>query len=46
MERSLLAWIDRQPIGTLSDRDGIWSFSYAPAWLEAPGRFALCPVAT
>lgn len=43
MERTLLAWIDRQQIGTLSDRDGIWSFRYAPAWLEAPGNFALCP---
>lgn len=43
MERTLLAWIDRQQIGTLSDRDGIWSFRYAPAWLETPGRFALCP---
>ncbi|TBW32527.1 type II toxin-antitoxin system HipA family toxin [Azotobacter chroococcum] len=43
MQRTLLAWIDRQRIGTLSDRYGIWSFRYAPAWLEAPGNFALCP---
>ncbi|WP_349569901.1 HipA domain-containing protein [Azotobacter salinestris] len=43
MERRLLAWIDSQQIGTLSDRDGIWSFRYVSAWLEAPGNFALCP---
>ena len=43
MERTLLAWIDDQQIGILSDHDGIWSFRYVPGWLEAPGRFALCP---
>lgn len=43
MQRTLLAWIDRQRIGTLSDRGGIWSFRYASAWLEAPRNFALCP---
>ncbi|WKN20195.1 HipA domain-containing protein [Azotobacter vinelandii] len=43
MERRLLAWIDRQPVGTLRDRDGVWSFQYAPAWLEAADNFALCP---
>ncbi|SFB54685.1 HipA domain-containing protein [Azotobacter beijerinckii] len=43
MERTLLAWIDRQQIGTLTDHNGIWSFRYAPAWLEAPRNFALCP---
>ena len=41
MERTLLAWIDDQQIGILGERDGIWSFHYAPGWLEAPGRFAL-----
>lgn len=43
MQRSLLAWIDHRMIGILRDRDGIWSFRYAPVWLEAPGNFALCP---
>ena len=43
MQRSLLAWIDHRMIGVLRDRDGIWSFRYAPVWLEAPGNFALCP---
>lgn len=43
MERTLLAWIDDQQLGILSDRDGIWSFRYVPGWLEAPGRFALSP---
>ncbi|MDV7210197.1 hypothetical protein [Azotobacter beijerinckii] len=39
MERRLLAWIDCQQIGTLRDRDGIWSFRYAPAW---PASCAAC----
>jgi serine/threonine-protein kinase HipA len=43
MERRLVAWIDHQQLGILSDRDGIWSFRYVPDWLAAPGRFALCP---
>lgn len=43
MQRTLLAWIDRQRIGTLSDRYGIWSFRYAPAWLEAPGTSPCAP---
>lgn len=43
MARQLLAWIDRQQVGLLEDRDGLWSFRYTPAWLEAPDRFALCP---
>lgn len=43
MQRSLLAWIDHRMIGVLRDRDGIWSFRYAPVWLEAPNNFPLCP---
>ncbi|WP_321935288.1 HipA domain-containing protein [Paraburkholderia sp. J8-2] len=42
-ERTLLASIDHQLIGTLIEGNGIWAFEYDPAWLENPDRFALSP---
>lgn len=42
-DRLLLAYIDRVPVGTLRDANGIWSFQYAPQWLAASGRFAISP---
>lgn len=42
-DRLLLAYIDRMPVGTLRDANGIWSFQYAPQWLAASGRFAISP---
>jgi len=29
-QRSLRAWINEDEVGTLTDREGIWCFEYAP----------------
>ncbi|MGU7776081.1 HipA domain-containing protein [Burkholderia sp. MR1-5-21] len=42
-ERSLVASIDGQRIGTLHEDRNLWAFEYAPSWLDAPLRFALSP---
>lgn len=42
-ERVLRAYIGAQPIGTLRDNDGVWSFVYEPSWLDSPERYALAP---
>lgn len=42
-ERSLRASINQTEVGTLREIDGLWSFQYAAAWLDAPRRFALSP---
>lgn len=42
-QRSLRAWINQHEVGSLTDREGIWCFEYAPAWLQNPGAFALSP---
>lgn len=41
--RSLLASINGQPVGTLAEENGVWSFQYDEPWLEAANRFALSP---
>ncbi|MGA8032407.1 MAG: HipA domain-containing protein [Casimicrobiaceae bacterium] len=40
---TLQAYINHRRIGTLTDRDGIWSFSYDPEWLAAPDAYSLSP---
>ncbi len=42
-ERTLLASIDHQLIGTLHENQNPWAFEYDPAWLANPDRFALSP---
>jgi serine/threonine-protein kinase HipA len=42
-ERTLLASIDGQRIGTLHENQNIWGFEYDPAWRETPSGFALSP---
>jgi serine/threonine-protein kinase HipA len=42
-QRSLIASINGQAIGTLYEQDGIWAFQYRPVWLNAAHRFALSP---
>lgn len=42
-ERTLVASIDGQRIGTLHENQNLWAFEYAPSWLDAPARFALSP---
>lgn len=42
-ERTLLASIDHQLIGTLHENQNLWAFEYDPAWLANPDRFALSP---
>lgn len=41
--RSLIAWIDETPLGTLEEATGIWHFQYQPEWLDTPGAYPLCP---
>ncbi|MEG0185749.1 MAG: HipA domain-containing protein, partial [Stenotrophomonas sp.] len=41
--RSLVASIDGQRVGTLSEQANLWRFTYAPAWLESPQGYALSP---
>lgn len=42
-DRVLRASIGAQPIGTLRDSDGVWSFAYEQSWLDSTGRYALAP---
>jgi len=41
--RMLLTSINQTAVGTLQEVDGLWSFQYAPAWLDNPQGFALSP---
>lgn len=41
--RSLRAQINAVEVGVLQEVSGLWSFRYAPAWLNNPQRFALSP---
>lgn len=41
--RTLVAFVNDLPVGQLQEQDGLWQFQYAPAWLDAPSRFALSP---
>lgn len=41
--RSLIASIDQDPVGTLEEVNGLWSFRYARAWLAHPKGFPLSP---
>ncbi len=41
--RKLIAYINDDPIGELSEEHGLWSFSYTSAWLSNPNRYALSP---
>lgn len=42
-ERTLLASIDHQLIGTLHENQNIWAFEYHSDWLANGNRFALSP---
>ncbi|HGL6719288.1 HipA domain-containing protein [Burkholderia contaminans] len=42
-ERTLVAAIDGQSIGTLHENRNLWAFEYAPSWLAQASRFALSP---
>lgn len=42
-ERSLVALINGEAIGTLQEANGLWTFQYTDAWLRNPQRFALSP---
>lgn len=42
-ERTLLASIDHQLVGTLHENQNLWAFEYDPAWLANPDRFVLSP---
>lgn len=42
-ERTLLASIDHQVIGTLHENQNIWAFEYHPDWLANADKFALSP---
>jgi len=42
-ERTLLASINGETIGTLGEVNGIWAFRYTDAWLQNPQCFALSP---
>ncbi|MDP2126025.1 MAG: HipA domain-containing protein [Pseudohongiella sp.] len=41
--RSLTAWINQTPVGTLQEVDGLWSFLYSNDWLTNPRCFSLSP---
>ena len=41
--RKLIAYINDDPIGELSEESGLWSFRYTSAWLSNPHRYALSP---
>ena len=43
MERSLNAWINRTPVGTLRESNGLWAFRYTEQWLATPQAYPLCP---
>lgn len=41
--RSLLAHIDERPVGTLTEADDLWQFTYEAEWIAAEDGFALSP---
>jgi serine/threonine-protein kinase HipA len=41
--RTLNAYLNDQRVGTLSEGNDLWSFTYDPAWAAAPGSFDLAP---
>lgn len=41
--RSLRASVNWQEVGRLQEVSGLWSFQYAPEWLDNPKGFALSP---
>jgi len=41
--RSLTAWINHTPVGTLQELGGLWSFRYSSEWLNTPQQYALSP---
>ena len=41
--RALVARINRRAVGELREENGIWTFVYDPAWVEAPDGYALSP---
>jgi serine/threonine-protein kinase HipA len=42
-QRELIAYIEGKEVGTLRDAANIWSFEYAPAWIDSPDSFDLAP---
>ncbi|MEI8385535.1 MAG: HipA domain-containing protein [Nitrosomonadaceae bacterium] len=42
-ERTLLASINGDPVGTLHEENGIWTFRYSDEWLKNPDGYALSP---
>lgn len=42
-ERILIVWFEQRIIGELKSSNGIWSFNYAPSWLDDRTSFPLCP---
>lgn len=42
-ERQLNVWINLDLIGVLSERNGLWAFTYYPAWLEKRSAYPLSP---
>ena len=42
-QRTLLASINGDPVGTLHEENGIWVFRYSDAWLKNPDGYALSP---
>jgi serine/threonine-protein kinase HipA len=41
--RTLVAYLNRQRVGTLSEGNDLWSFEYDPSWAGAPDSFDLSP---
>ena len=41
--RSLIAYINEQRVGQLTENAGIWSFAYSDAWLSTGSAYALSP---
>lgn len=44
MERSLIAWINHDQVGTLREVNGIWAFRYDEQWLTHAQAYPLCPL--
>ena len=43
MTRTLIAHLNTQRVGTLTEREDVWSFEYDPDWIESPAAFDLSP---
>jgi serine/threonine-protein kinase HipA len=41
--RTLIAYLNGQRVGVLSEGDDIWCFEYDTAWVQSPGSFDLAP---